>query len=195
MKTETFLRILAGLLCAGNTGAENPLEFREYTQTVRLEFLSPREAQQAQLLANPLPRNYKLAVSARWDDSAWEHLRTLEHMKKYGLKGTFYQNNPVWCLRRDPDYLKTLQTGGCSIGLHTVTHPHLPCVDSVSHFREYMRNRIMLEVSAQACINSQVLPFCDWWEPVAHVTGSIGHGMRAAGIISSPDVTPVLTNF
>lgn len=44
MKTETFLRILAGLLCAGNTGAENPLEFREYTQTVRLEFLSPREA-------------------------------------------------------------------------------------------------------------------------------------------------------
>ena len=188
MKTETFLRILAGLLCAGNTGAENPLEFREYTQTVRLEFLSPREAQQAQLLANPLPKNYKLAVSARWDDSAWEHLRTLEHMKKYGLKGTFYQNNPVWCLRRDPDYLKTLQTGGCSIGLHTVTHPHLPCVDSVSHFREYMRNRIMLEVSGQACINSQVLPFCDWWEPVAHVTGSIGHGMRAAGIISSPDV-------
>ena len=71
MKTETFLRILAGLLCAGNTGAENPLEFREYTQTVRLEFLSPREAQQAQLLANPLPRNYKLAVSARWDDSAY----------------------------------------------------------------------------------------------------------------------------
>ena len=46
----------------------------------------------------------------------------------------------------------------------------------------------MLEVSAQTCINSQVLPFCDWWEPVAHVTGSIGHGMRAAGIISSPDV-------
>ena len=46
----------------------------------------------------------------------------------------------------------------------------------------------MLEVSGQACINSQVLPFCDWWEPVAHVTGSIGHGMRAAGIISSPDV-------
>lgn len=97
MKTETFLRILAGLLCAGNAGAENPLEFREYTQTVRLEFLSPREARQAQLLANPLPRNYKLAVSARWDDSAWEHLRTLDHMKEYGLKGTFYQNNPRRC--------------------------------------------------------------------------------------------------
>ena len=99
MKTETFLRILAGLLCAGNTGAENPLEFREYTQTVRLEFLSPREAQQAQLLANPLPRNYKLAVSARWDDSAWEHLRTLEHMKKYGLKGRVFRKrpaSPIW---------------------------------------------------------------------------------------------------
>lgn len=90
MKTETLLRILAGLLCAGNAGAESPLEFREYTQTVHLEFLSLREAQQAQLLANPLPRNYKLAVSARWDDSAWEHLRTLEHMKKYGLKGRVF---------------------------------------------------------------------------------------------------------
>lgn len=188
MKSEICLMILAGLLCAGNAGAENLLEFREYTQTVRLEFQSPEDAQKAELLVNPLPRNYKLAVSARWDDSAWEHLRTLKHMKKYGLKGTFYQNNPAWCLRRDPDYLKKLQTGGCSIGLHTVSHPHLPCVDSVSHFREYMQNRIMLEVSAQTCINSQVLPFCDWWEPVSHITGSIGHGMRAAGIISSPDV-------
>ena len=88
MKTETLLRILAGLLCAGNAGAESPLEF-----------LFLREAQQAQLLANPLPRNYKFAVSARWDDSAWEHLRTLEHMKKYGLKGRVFRKrpaSPIW---------------------------------------------------------------------------------------------------
>ena len=69
MKTETLLRILAGLLCAGNAGAESPLEFREYTQTVHLEFLSLREAQQAQLLANSLPRNYKLAPEPEHDSS------------------------------------------------------------------------------------------------------------------------------
>jgi len=183
-----FLSNALALVVLANAQASNPLKFREYTQTVTLRFATSEEAHRAELTVRPLPERYKLALSARWDDSASEHLNTLAVMKKHNIKGTFFQNDPKWALHNDPEYLQKLQTGGCSLGLHTIHHPQLPTLDSYSHFREYMQNRIMIETLAQCAVNAQVLPFCSWWEPVPEIPDSIGWAMRATGVISSPDV-------
>ena len=70
----------------------NPLGFREYRQKVVISCATPEDAARVQLSPNGLPKDYKLAVSARWDDSAIEHLRTQEVMRKNGIRGTFFLN-------------------------------------------------------------------------------------------------------
>ncbi len=172
---------------AAASRADNPLQFREYSQSVVMSFPSAAEAAKAELSAKGLPADYKLAFSARWDDSALGHLKTHDLMVKHKLKGTFFLNN-VGHLKKNPDYLTRLLSGGCSIGLHTVTHPHLPTLNPHAHFREYMENRIVLETASQTPVNSQVLPFCGWWAPADIVPRSIGAALMAVGVISSPDV-------
>ena len=91
-------------------------------------------------------------------------------------------------LNKNPDYIKKLMTGGNSIGLHTLTHPFLTAKNPYEQFREYMRDRIDLEVKSQSPVNSQVLPYCNWWAPAPFIPLSVGWAMRATGVISSPDV-------
>jgi peptidoglycan/xylan/chitin deacetylase (PgdA/CDA1 family) len=181
------LIVAAMVTCAAAGRADNPLHFREYNQSVVMRFADEAAAAKANLAAKGLPAAYKLAFSARWDDSALGHLKTHDLMVKHKLKGTFFLNN-VGHLKRHPDYLTRLLSGGCSIGLHTVTHPHLPTLNSYAHFREYMENRIVLETAAKTPVNSQVLPFCGWWAPVPIVPRSIGAALMAVGVIASPDV-------
>ncbi len=169
--------------------AANPLDFREYKQKVTMTFADKEDAQKVQLKVTPLPKNYKLAISARWDDTNPAHLRTHKLMVKNGLKGTFFQNG-LWALKKDPDYLKKLMQGGCSIGLHTMTHPFLPTVNPNRQFQEYMENRIILETASQSPCNSQVLPYCNYSGPSSSIAWSIGKAMQATGVISSPDVFP-----
>lgn len=168
--------------------AENPLQFREYSQTFTLSFPTEQDARNAVLTAKALPADYKLAFSSRWDDSSYSHLKTHEIMLKHKIKGTFFLGRNNWVLKKDPDYLAKLLKGGCTVGLHTVTHPQLPAQNPNEHFREYMNNRIQLETEAQIPVNAQVLPFCAWTGADPKVAQSIGWAMRASGVISAPDV-------
>ncbi|MBN2640548.1 MAG: polysaccharide deacetylase family protein [Victivallales bacterium] len=167
--------------------AANPLEFREYFQQITMTFENEDDARKAGLEVKGLPAHYKLAFSARWDDSNPAHLKTHRLMKKHNIKGTFYLNS-LWPLKRDPDYLKKLLSGDCSIGLHTMTHPVLPTLDSYAQFREYMKNRICLEVASQTSINSQAIPYGLGWAPPG-VAKSIGKAIMATGVISCADLT------
>ena len=45
--------------------AENPLQFREYSQTFTLSFPTEQDARNAVLTAKALPADYKLAFSSR----------------------------------------------------------------------------------------------------------------------------------
>lgn len=182
------LSVLVASAALLTVSAGNPLGFREYQQKFTLTFPTEQDAQNAVLTAKPLPADYKVAFSSRWDDSAPAHLKTHEIMLKHNIKGTFFLGTVHWVLKNHPDYLSELQQGGCSIGLHTLTHPQLPGQNPNEQFREYMLNRIQLETRAQTPINAQVLPFCGWWSPDPKVPQSIGWAMRATGVISSPDV-------
>lgn len=182
---------LAAVFATVSVFAENPLGFREYQQKFTLSFPSEQDAQKAELKAKPLPADYKLAYSSRWDDSEPKHLDTHEVMVRNNIKGTFFLGDLNWLngvLNKNPDYIKKLMEGGNSIGLHTLTHPFLTAKNPYEQFREYMRDRIELEVKSQSPVNSQVLPFCNWWAPEPFIPLSIGWAMRATGVISSPDV-------
>ena len=182
---------LAAVFATVSVFAENPLGFREYQQKFTLSFPSEQDAQKAELKAKPLPADYKLAYSSRWDDSTPKHLDTHEVMVRNNIKGTFFLGDLNWLngvLNKDPDYIKKLMEGGNSIGLHTQTHPFLTAKNPYEQFREYMRDRIELEVKSQSPVNSQVLPFCNWWAPEPFIPLSVGWAMRATGVISSPDV-------
>ena len=182
---------LAAVFATVSVFAENPLGFREYQQKFTLSFPSEQDAQKAELKAKPLPADYKLAYSSRWDDSEPKHLDTHEVMVRNNIKGTFFLGDLNWLngvLNKNPDYIKKLMTGGNSIGLHTLTHPFLTAKNPYEQFREYMRDRIDLEVKSQSPVNSQVLPYCNWWAPAPFIPLSVGWAMRATGVISSPDV-------
>lgn len=171
--------------------AGNPLGFREYRQTFRLSFQSEQDAQKAELRPKPLPADYKLAYSSRWDDASPNHLKTREIMSRHQIRGTFFLGGLEWLkevVSEDPDYIRELLKDGNSIGLHTLTHPLLTAKNPNEQFREYMLDRIELEVMSQTPVNAQVLPFCSWWAPAPMIPQSVGWAMRAAGVISSPDV-------
>ena len=182
---------IAAVFTAVSVLAENPLGFREYRQTFRLSFQSEQDAQKAELKPKPLPADYKLAYSSRWDDYSPNHLKTSEIMSRHHIKGTFFLHGRAWIKeveRGNSDYIRGLLKDGNSIGLHTLTHPLLTAKNSNEQFREYMLNRIEIEVISQTPVNAQVLPFCNWWAPAPMIPQSIGWAMRAAGVISSPDV-------
>lgn len=168
--------------------AENPMNFREYTQEIQIVFKTQQEAQNAVFKTRGLPDNYTLHCSARWDDSTLSHLTTHRIMSKNNVPGTFYMNDIFGAVKRKKDYAKTLLTHNSTLGLHTVTHPHLPTIQPYEHFREYMLNKIHVETCAQTLTNSQALPFCQWTSCDPKVSLSIGWAMRASGVISSPDV-------
>lgn len=185
---KRLLSILAVSAVLFAVHAENPLGLREYPQKFTVTFPSEQDARNAVLTAKPLPADYKIAFSSRWDDSAISHLKTHAIMRKHGIKGTFFLGNNQWALKKHPDYLVELQKGGCSIGLHTLSHPHLAGLAPNEQFREFMANRIQLETEAQSPVNSQVLPYCNWWAPEPMIPRSVGWAMRATGVISAPDV-------
>ncbi|MDD3153689.1 MAG: cellulase family glycosylhydrolase [Victivallaceae bacterium] len=169
--------------------AENPLGLREYRQEVQMTFDTESEARQVKLTAQPLPADYQLAVTSRWDDASPNHLKTHKIMTQHHCRGTFFLNTPSQQLQKDiPNYCAQLLQGGNSIGLHTATHPMLTALDSNEQFREFMSNRILLETLSQTPVNSQVLPFCDWRSPFSLIPASVGRSMRTAGVLASPDV-------
>ncbi len=163
--------------------AVNPMNFREYTQGFTLQFANDADAKAAVISARALPNEYELAYSSRWDDCNDKHLKTLKIMNAHGIKGTFFLTD--W---DRADIVKKLTADGSSVGLHTATHPLLPAQNSYHHFWEYMENRICIETLSQTAVNSQVLPFCNWWAPLPLVPQSVGWAMRASGVISAPDV-------
>lgn len=167
----------------------NPLSFREYKQQVTLVFQTHEDALKAELVACPLPKNHKISFSSRWDDTAQAALKTATIMRRHSCKGTFFHNNGIWWDPESTQYHKDLLRGGNSIGLHTANHPFLTFLNSYEHFYQYMNNRIWLEVRTQSPVNSQVLPFCDFWTQEGHAQISIGRALMATGIISTPEVS------
>lgn len=180
-------KVIFLLFCCAVTAWGNPLGFRSYQQTFTLEFADEASANAVKFVPCKLPGNSLLAFSSRWDDTTMGHLKTHEVMVRKGMKGTFYLNYFHWAVRKDPEYLKKLLAGGCSLGNHTLSHPLVFSVNANELFYEYMAMRILIETGSQSPVNSQAFPYWRWWSPLKQNMLDIGHILRAGGVISAPD--------
>ncbi|MDO5113741.1 MAG: polysaccharide deacetylase family protein [Planctomycetia bacterium] len=154
-----FLRwTLAGLCLAGlGLSHLHGGELVRYEQEITLEFSTPQEAQQAELVPLELPPGKTLAVTSRWDDSNPAHLEMSKTLKENGWKGSFLINR-VW-----PEFtenvLKWLLADGSDIGAHTCRHPHLETIVPNAMFREIVANRVDLESATDHCVTAFTFPF------------------------------------
>jgi len=177
------------LSISGFLAADLSAEWRTYTQTVVVTFATPEAAAQAQLTALPLPPDKKVAFSSRWDDTNNDHSRMVDVLSAHGYKGTF-------CLNRiDRKYADTairkMLDKGCSVGAHTVTHPHLPKLGPNAIFKEILANRIMLESVGRTCVSAFTLPFCQYTSTNnPAMPRIISDCLLRAGLLGGPEYWP-----
>ena len=170
--------LFALVLCA------NPMGYRSYKQSVTLNFATAQEAEKAVLVPRVLPKDYDLAFSSRWDDTAKNHVNTFRIMKKYGAKGNFYIGGDV---NLNTPIIKDIIRDGCLAGCHTVHHYSISMLCANEHFYEYMANRIGIEVATQNAVNTQASPFGQLYGIAPEGTESIGRALLATGITGFPD--------
>lgn len=155
-----------------------------YQQQFILQYADAKSAEASRLVLRPLPRRYTLAFSARWDDTNPKgHTNTLNIMAKHGAKGTFFLTHYDFS-----GFVEQAKAKGCSIGLHTLSHPWLPALCPNVQFRQYMRNRVELEIGSQTPVVTQVLPFCAYSSPVPYTQTDLGKVLSAVGVIGAPEV-------
>ena len=99
------------------------------------------------------------ALSTRWDDSNPNALNVRRKMLENGIRGTFYLNSRTRETQHESLAWKLTGKGECSVGGHSVSHPHLPKLAANEVFYELMANRITLECLTDRPVNSLAFPF------------------------------------
>ena len=107
----------------------------------------------------PVYDGKKWALSTRWDDSSPNALNVRRKMLENGIRGTFYLNSRKPEPQQGSLAQKLTGKGECSVGGHSVSHPHLPKLPVNEAFYELMANRIALECLTDRPVNSLAFPF------------------------------------
>ena len=107
------------------TGAENVYgELETYNQRLVIESgADPSELPTPRLAAVYDGRTW--ALSTRWDDSNPNALNIRRKMLANGIRGTFYLNSRSPEEPRESLAYRLTGQGECSVGGHSVSHPHL----------------------------------------------------------------------
>lgn len=131
--------------------------FRTYRQTLSAIFANPADAEAATLAFRDLPPGMEMSLSSRWDDSNPRHLDNARAIAAAGAKATFYLN------ASDPGFVastvRPVLALGCSVGIHTKTHPFPTQLTPGGLFDEILDNRIAVESAADTPVNAFTLPF------------------------------------
>lgn len=107
----------------------------------------------------PVYDAHRWALSTRWDDSNPNGLNIRRKMLEAGIHGTFYLNSKHPEKQGESLAEKLTGQGECSVGGHSVTHPHLPKLPANEAFYELMANRITLECLTGRPVNSLAFPY------------------------------------
>lgn len=186
------LRLWAAALLSVAAGTIPAADFpgmRSYLQTVKLRYATEAEAEKAELRPMALPNWYRIAFSGRWDDNALNHYRTHAAMTDHRIKGTFYLTNPGRVRRLGPEFCRKLLEKGCSLGIHTLSHPFLPTLNPNEQFYEIMHLRAIREPDSDSMFSTMVYPYCRFgsnFEP--EIILDLGRAMRNTGVIGAPTV-------
>ena len=98
-------------------------------------------------------------LSARWDDCHPNALNVRRKMLENGIRGTFYLNSRKPEKQQGSLASKLSGQGECSVGGHSVSHPHLAKLPANEAFYQLMANRIALECLTDRPVNSLAFPF------------------------------------
>lgn len=131
--------------------------FRTYRQSLSATFATPEDAAAATLAFRELPPGMEVSLSSRWDDSNPRHLQNAQAVTAADAKATYYLN------ASDPDFIastvKPVLALGCSVGIHTKTHPFPTQLSLGALFDEILANRVAVESAADTPVNAFTLPF------------------------------------
>lgn len=186
------LRLWAAALLSVAAGTIPAADFpgmRSYLQTVKLRYATEAEAEKAELRPMALPNWYRIAFSGRWDDNALNHYRTHAAMTDHRIKGTFYLTDPGRNKKVGAEFCRKLLEKGCSLGIHTLSHPFLPTLNPNEQFYEIMHLRAIREADSDSMFSTMVYPYCRFgsnFEP--EIILDLGRAMRNTGVIGAPTV-------
>lgn len=194
MRTGSLPLLVMTLSAVSLLQAENPLNFQEYTQKIKVQFATPAEAEKAEAIPSSLPNGETIAFSTRWDDNNPRHEKMSQTLKKHGMKGNFYFNR-AW----DPKFYqktgKKLLADGNAVGSHTLNHPSLPALTPNMISSQIMMIRPELESALDTTVVTFVLPFCAYSSNVdQRVPLMIRDAINRAGYYTCPEPWPDLAN-
>ncbi len=172
--------------CGFAVFAENPMNFREYTQEVTAEFATPDEARRATAEISKMPNGEELAFTSRWDDSNTNNVNMSATLKKSGIKGTFFLTSASD--RYYKEYGSKLLTDGNSVGAHSMHHPILSSRHPAHISSQVMLIRPLLESKLNTTVNCFVLPFCNYSNGIdGRIPGQIRDAVLRAGFFCTPE--------
>jgi hypothetical protein len=174
---KNALAPIAALALGHSAGAQTDVFYMDYyPQTLTVEFVSEAAAHAAKVEILPLYRGYEWAISSRWDDNIPTDLKMRQTLGEHGYRGTFYLNatdggyyGNDYGRIAPKDYIdlgRRLADGGCSIGGHSLTHPHLTCQARNRIFHEVMGIRTDRESSTGCPINTFSFPFTEFRDDI-----------------------------
>ena len=136
----TVLTILAGIITGVWLGRQEPSESVEdvsaEAKEIPIYFVETDEK--------------KLAISF---DAAWgcEHTQQiLDILAAHDIKATFFLTN-IW-LEEYPDMAKTIADAGHEIGMHSVSHPHMPELSAAQIQEELQGNYDLIVETTQNAV-------------------------------------------
>lgn len=146
----------SGLDTAGQGGTRGALETYRQILVVKI---SPGADELPPPQLATVYNGRKWALSTRWDDSNPNALNIHRKMLENGIRGTFYLNSRKPEKQAGSLAHKLTGNGECSVGGHSVSHPHLPKLPANEAFYELMANRIALESLTDRPVNSLAFPY------------------------------------
>lgn len=171
--------LFANYDCAGNS-----VEF--YKQTLRVEFDSKENAENAELKISEFPDGKKIGVSTRWDDSNPRHGQMAQMLNARGWKATCYLNG---LSKQFNQVVKEMLATGNAIGLHTLSHPFLSTLNANEIFREIALQKIILESEFDTNVVSLALPYYNFSSPLdPNIAHLVGLSLLRSGCLSNPDI-------
>ena len=144
-------------VCFGSLGLCNSIDSAPSVKdVVTVEFASADDAAKATLTPTALPVGKTLALSARWDDTNWNHRLMNKTMSENGWKATYYLN------AIDDHFVKhiiqPIVANGSGVGSHTNTHPSLNLTTPNAMFYQILNNRVTLEAATDQCVVGFTFP-------------------------------------
>ena len=124
---------------------------------------------------NLFPGGKMNCITMSFDDGRIYDRNVVSILNKYQMKGTFFLNSSF--LDSD-DYLKSSEIKelykGHEVGVHTLTHPHLNNLSSLSIYNEVLEDKKALEALMNYPIRGMSYPFGKYNDTVIEVLRNCG---------------------